>query len=250
MAGEDTSVSELTSGQRRSAIEFVDCILASDSPKHRLVAIMIASVDGKATIDGGSMPLGHPADRALLRELRGRADVLLVGSRTLAIEGYANLLDPDAVARRSKRGQSDHPVLATVSRSVPAPSKLPVLRQAGLPMLVFTEHGDTVPAGIEADLELEVAEPGGVTAEFVVDRLVARGAGLIVCEGGPSLLGLLIDGGLVNDLLVTVSPMLIGGEETSLLGAHPLSGSASLELLDVYRADSHLFLHYRSSASV
>jgi len=54
----------------------------------RCVAVMIATLDGRAAIAGRSVALGHPADRALLRELRAQADAVLVGTGTLADERY------------------------------------------------------------------------------------------------------------------------------------------------------------------
>ena len=82
----------------------------------RVVAAMIASVDGRATVDGRSVALGHPEDRGLLRELRTGADAVLAGPATLRAERYANLLDADQVEHRAAAGLRPHPVLATVSR--------------------------------------------------------------------------------------------------------------------------------------
>jgi riboflavin biosynthesis pyrimidine reductase len=61
----------------------------------RVAAAMIASADGRATVSGMSVAHGHPAGRALLRELRTGVDAILVGTETLRAEGYAHLLDDD-----------------------------------------------------------------------------------------------------------------------------------------------------------
>src|SRR5512133_1228594 len=70
----------------------------------RVAAAMIASADGRATVAGTSVGLGHPADRALLRELRTAVDAILVGTGTLRAEGYAHLLDDDQRERRAAAG--------------------------------------------------------------------------------------------------------------------------------------------------
>src|SRR3954463_2825306 len=52
----------------------------------RVAAARTAAADGRAPIQGRSVALGHPADRALLRELRTGADAILVGAATMAAE--------------------------------------------------------------------------------------------------------------------------------------------------------------------
>lgn len=211
----------------------------------RLVAVMVASVDGWTAVDGASGALGHPADRAVFRELRARADAVLVGSATIAAEGYGNLIDPEQRDRRLARGQTAHPLVATIARSLALPTASHLFQTPGVPITVFA--ADDAPADVPevaADLRLVRAAAHELTPEFVVDRLHRDGGDLIVCEGGATLLGLLLAADLVDDLLLTVAPVWAGGD-----GAVPLSGPASpvsrpLRLAGVARADDHLFLHY------
>jgi hypothetical protein len=77
-----------------------------DAGRPRVVAAMIASADGRVAVEGRSVGLGHPADRALLRELRTAVDAILVGTGTLRAERYANLLDDDQRAHRAAAGLS------------------------------------------------------------------------------------------------------------------------------------------------
>ena len=97
----------------------------------RVVAAMIGSADGRATIDGRAGGLGSPADRAVLRALRAPADVLLVGPGTLIAERYASLLDPEQRELRVARGRSEQPALATISRSLdPRLADVPLLGES------------------------------------------------------------------------------------------------------------------------
>src|SRR5205823_3699071 len=105
----------------------------------RVAAAMIATADGRAAIAGRSVALGHPDDRALLRELRTGADAVLAGSATMAAERYANLLDADQRAHRAAAGEPEHPLVVTVSRRMDLPLDIPLLGEAGVPVLVFTE---------------------------------------------------------------------------------------------------------------
>lgn len=218
MPGDDHLIA-LQAATVRSAVQAVDHVLAEGPDGPRLLAIMVASVDGRATVEGRSGGLGHPADRALMRELRGRADALLVGSRTLTIERYANLLDDQARERRLQRGQPPHPVVATVSRSGSLDPEIPLLSEPQVEMIVFDE-----------------LDPPALKA-----RLAEIGDGLIVCEGGPRLLGLLLAAGVVDGLLLTLAPSAVGTGVTIIEG---LERPLALSLRSVQRAGDHLFMHY------
>src|SRR5687767_11523842 len=71
---------------------------------------MITSLDGAATLEGRSGPLGSPADQDLMKRLRMQADVVVVGAGTVRVEGYgATLLDAEAQAWRVAQGLTPHP---------------------------------------------------------------------------------------------------------------------------------------------
>ena len=88
-------------------------------------------------------------------------------------------------------------------------------------------------------------EPGGLTMPAILEHLRReRGARAILCEGGPTLLRELVAAQCIDDLLLTVSPMLVAGDAATALRGAELEPPASLVLRDVHRADDHLFLHY------
>ena len=103
---------------------------AQPARRPRVVASMIASADGRAAVQGRSVGLGHPADRALLRELRTAVDAILVGAGTLRAERYANLLDEEQRTHRLAGGLEPEPVVATVSRRLDLPTDIPLLAEA------------------------------------------------------------------------------------------------------------------------
>jgi riboflavin biosynthesis pyrimidine reductase len=236
------------------------------SPAHRrprVVADMVATVDGRAAIDGRSVGLGNPADRALLRELRTAVDAILVGRGTLAAERYARLLDDDQRARRVAAGLSPHPLVVTVARRLErlAIDAVPLFAEAEVTIVVFTESTEAeAPAPVViADLEVvRCAEP--LTLVAVLRALAAGGsagagaaageggasAGVrsVLCEGGPTLLRRLVAEGALDDLLLTVAPLLAAGTAPSILDGPGLDAPATLTLRDVHRGGNHLFLHY------
>ncbi len=211
----------------------------------RVVADMVATVDGRAAVQGRSVALGHPADRALLRELRTAVDAILVGSGTLAAERYANLLDDEQRARRVAEGRPPHPLVVTLSRELTLPPDVPLFDEPGVPIVVFTYAGEEVAApGLGADLDVvRVAGEAPLLASTLV-ALGARGVRSVLCEGGPTLLGRMVADGGLDHLLLTVSPLLAAGTAPTILDGAPFPDPARLVLREVHRADDHVFLHY------
>jgi riboflavin biosynthesis pyrimidine reductase len=210
----------------------------------RVVASMIASADGRAAVQGRSVGLGHPADRALLRELRAAVDAVLVGSTTLAAERYASLLDEDQREQRMASGLEPEPVVAVVSRRLDLPAGIPLLGEPTARVQVYTEaHGDVPSAG--AWVSTHRFERGRLTFPAILDHLRSeRGARAVLCEGGPTLLRELVAAGCVDDLLLTVAPLLVAGDAPTTLRGDPLDPPAAMTLRTVHRADDHVFLHY------
>jgi len=206
---------------------------------------MIASVDGRATIDGRAGKLGHPEDRALLRELRAGADAVLVGERTLAIERYATLLDEDQRVHRREAGLPEQPLLATVSRRLTVrPSDIPLFDEPDQQIAVYCEREGDLP-DCAADVSVHGLGEGRVAFAVVLAHLYEHhGVRAVSCEGGPTLLRELVAQGCVDDLWLTVSPVLVAGDGPTTLTGIALPEPHAMQLADVLRADDHLFLRY------
>jgi riboflavin biosynthesis pyrimidine reductase len=202
----------------------------------RCVAMMVSTLDGRAAVDGRSVALGHPADRALLRELRTQADAVLVGTNTLRAERYATLLDDDQREYRRERGLPEHPLVVTWSRTLDLPLDVPLFAEPATPVAVYTSSDEAAPEGIE------VRRIGSV-ADIPAD-LAARGMPAVSCEGGPRLLRELAAAGAIDELLLTLAPLLVAGDAPSILMGPALAEPARLELRSVHRAADHLFLRY------
>jgi len=193
---------------------------------------MIASVDGATAVDGVAGGLGGEADRALFALLRRLADVVLVAAGTVRAEGYGPSPVPIAVVTRSCRldwdsrfftAQVARPVVVTVA-TAPAEARA---RAA--------EVADVVVAG-ERDVDLARA----------LDALGARGWRAVLCEGGPTLNGQLAAAGLLDELCLTLSPCLVGGDAKRLLAGPLLPGPPTLTLASACEEDGFLFLRFRA----
>ena len=185
-------------------------------PPHGWVrANMVTTLDGSTTgADGLSGTIGGAADRAVFGALRGLADVVLVGAGTARTEGYRRpAAQPGFTERRRAAGQSDVAALAVVTRS----GKLPTehdLWAPDVPTLVVTCAAADVD-GLRARVgahRVVVAGEDDVDPVLAAAQLAARGLPRILLEGGPTLLGRFEQTGRLDELCLTISPLLVGGD--------------------------------------
>ena len=177
----------------------------------------IVSLDGGATTAGTSGGLGGPGDRRLFGVLRELADVIVVGAGTARTEKYAGARMTAAQRRRrQQRGQGEVPPLALVTRTGMLDHDLPVLVDTEVPPLVLTCATAVGLAqrslGSAAEvLDCSAGDPDGVDLSRVLGLLAGRGMRRVLTEGGPSLLGAFIAGGLIDELCLTTAPLMVGG---------------------------------------
>jgi len=203
---------------------------------------MVMSLDGAATIGGRSGGLGDDEDVATMQALRANADVVLVGVGTVAVEGYGGMRvsDDDAQWRRS-RGLSVQPRIAVLSGAASIAPEHPVFAQAVTrPIVLVSGEADPERRAALAQVAdvIEIADLADA-----VERLADAAGRGILCEGGPTLFGALIEADLVDELCLTLSPKLITGSAPRV--AHGATESVrELTLADVRRAGDELFLRY------
>lgn len=219
-------------------------------PPDRWVAIgMVGSIDGAATVDGTSGSLGGHGDRAAFRALRSLADVIVVGLGTAVAERYRATWPPRGLDARSRRGQEALPRLALVTGSGRVPEQLRTLDDPDRPPLVLTTAEGAVVArdrvGDRAEVvALEAEAPGRVGPGALIAALAERGLGRVVCEGGPTLTHALVAAGVVDDLFVTIAPVLVGGRP-GLVGERLATGPRPLVLQELRVHGSELVCRYR-----
>jgi riboflavin biosynthesis pyrimidine reductase len=205
---------------------------------------MVESADGRAAIDGRAQALGSEADTLLLTELRVIADAVLIGSGTLRAEGYARLVGhPDRVARREAAGRPSTPPAVLLSPALDLPWDAGLFAAADQPVLVYTAS-DAAPPAVAAELEVVRLEP--LTPEAALRDLRERGVRALLCEGGPRLNRSLLAAGLVDELFLTLVPLLAGNVVAPrIVEGKDLDAPVPLALEWVLRHGDELFLRYR-----
>jgi riboflavin biosynthesis pyrimidine reductase len=208
-----------------------------------VMANMVVGLDGAASFGGKVGALSSDRDAQLFRRLRALADVVLVGAETVRRERYGPVrLDDDLLAERRREGR-ELPRIAIISRSLDLPADLPLLASADAerpPLVVTTDGADRARL---SDLAVEVVPAGEARVDLptALAELAARGMGIVLCEGGPTLLGELIAGDLLDELCLTIEPV-IGGDPLALAGARTLPALHRFRLAHVAVDESTLFL--------
>ncbi|HZK06229.1 MAG TPA: pyrimidine reductase family protein [Actinomycetaceae bacterium] len=211
-----------------------------------LRANFVSSLDGAATHAGLSGGLNNEADKQVFDLLRRLSDVIMVGAGTVRIEGYGAMRLPDyAAAWRLERGLAPQPVFALVSRSLALDPGSPVFTDAPVRPLVLT-HAGAPPDRRRALAEVaDVVTCGTEKVEPLALRaaLVDRGLPQILCEGGPQLFGAFIEADAVDELCLTLSPVLEGGNAWRI-SRDGAERQRPMRLASILRADGTLLLRY------
>ncbi len=221
-----------------------------------LRANMVMSLDGAATLRGRSGGLSGEADRQVFAMLRAHADVILVGAETVRVEGYAPVRPRTEGVRWAwlREGRPPSAPIAVVTRRLDLDLGSPLLADAPGHARTIVLTTEAAPAERRAAVaeHADVIVAGGTSVDLpaAIDALAGRGYRRMLTEGGPYLLSQVIEAGLLDELCLTLSPVLAGpGAGRIVAGAGPLpapaAGSARpLALAHVLADDGHLLCRY------
>ncbi len=227
-----------------------DLVIPAGGPQRPHVFLgMVMSADGAASVGDLTAGLGGDADRVAFRRLREHADAILVGAGTVRAEGYGPVVRrDDAAARRMARGAPPVARLVVVSGRVDLdPGARLFADPSNRPLLLVPRDapGDRL-AALAGVAEIVVAGDGGeVDLPAALRELADRGVSRLLCEGGPRLNGRLLVAGLVDELFLTVAPMLVGGPAQRIVTGAVAPGAQALELVEGRHHGGELLLRYR-----
>lgn len=183
-------------------------------------ANFVSSVDGAVTLDGRSAGLGNANDQQLMKVLRSACDVVLVGAGTVRAEHYDLVSPRMAIVSRSLDVDLEELADATIVTTASAPAER---REAFKDVLICGED--------EVDLSSMLAQ------------LAERGLTRVLCEGGPHLLGSLHAAGVLDELCLSLSPMLAGPGAGRITAGVPVEAQR-MRLVHVLTDGELLFTRY------
>lgn len=214
-----------------------------------LRANMVSSLDGASRYDGKSAPLSSDGDMRIFGVLRALADVVLVGAETVRQEKYRPAKTRDAfAARRAADGQPPAPAIAVISRSLELDFTAPLFTDSAAPTLILTGAASSdarLAAAREAGAQVVIAGEGdGVDPARAIRELTALGFVRLLHEGGPRILAQFAAAGAVDELCLTVAPVIAGGDAPRIMNGPGVPGPARYVPLSVLEEDGYLFTRY------
>ncbi|MCO5316113.1 MAG: dihydrofolate reductase family protein [Solirubrobacterales bacterium] len=210
-----------------------------------VAANMVTTLDGRASVEGNTRQLGSRADAEHFLALRTRFDAILVGAGTIRAERYGRVIrDPQLRARRERIGLPHDPLAVIVSGSLDLPWDAPIFTDGGGRILIFTREQPETRPDTATSLRIE-SMPGGIDPGGMLRHLrQERGIRALLCEGGPHLLGQLLEADLVDDLFLTVAPLTSGADAPRITeGGGP--AVRNFELDRALLAEGDLLTRYR-----
>jgi 5-amino-6-(5-phosphoribosylamino)uracil reductase len=206
----------------------------------------IEALDGAISVQGRSGGLGSDGDRRVFQVLRALADAVVVGAGTAAAEGYRPITADSAVGLlRTQLGRPAVAPLVVVSRrSSLSPDDQLVTGAIAPTVLVTCAAADPArrAALASAGVDVLVCGDDAVDLPTAVARLADRGLEQVLCEGGPALFRATLADGIVDELSLSIAPLLVGGEPGLLPTALPVPARA--ELVQLLTEDGVLFGRY------
>jgi riboflavin biosynthesis pyrimidine reductase len=204
----------------------------------------VASADGAASVAGRSGGLASGADRQVFGVLRRLADVVLVGAGTVRAEDYRG-------ARQPTRGRDTPPPIAVVTGSADLDPGSRLFTDTAVAPIVLTlasaprERRDRL-----ADAGADVVTLDRLTPDALLGELGTRGLHRVLCEGGPTLFGTLTAADAVDELCLTVSPLLAGGTAGRISHGPEGTPARALTLVGALHEEGTLLLHYRRATPI
>lgn len=205
-----------------------------------LRANMVSSVDGAATIDGRAGGLGNKTDQQVLGLLRGLADVVIAGASTVTAEGYGpGRARPEYQELRTAAGQPPAPGMVVVSRQLQLDFESRYFTEAAVPPIVVTCEAAPRDRLLAAQKVARVVIAGdeSVSAARMVEALAGLGYHRLLCEGGPTLLAQVAADGVLDEVCLTLSPMLVGGPSARIFNGPLLEPACTLRLSQLLQDD-------------
>ena len=232
-------------------------------PEGHVYANFVSSIDGIVALEGGTAPSGgiisgrNEADRFVMGLLRAFADAVLVGAGTVRAEGGKALWTPDYIFPAAAKAYADlrqalkrskTPRLVIVCGSADLNPSEPAL-EVGALVLTSTESAERLRTVLPKASEVRtISDTDPIDVDSIFDALHADGYRTILSEGGPQLFGELVSKDRVDELFLTVSPVLEGQSDQSfglIRGVDFGRTPKRSRLLSVRRHESHLFLRYQ-----
>jgi len=200
------------------------------------------SIDGKISTKTNDSKLSSKEDSIRLHKLRSKVDAILIGKNTL-------LQDDPLLTVRYTKGKNPIRIILDSKGTIPINSKI-IKTSNKIPTIIVVSKKITNTNLLKLKklpIEIIVAGENSVNLKLLMKKLSTKNIKTILVEGGGTVNWEFIKNNIFNELIVTLSPYLIGGNSTSFVegtGFAKITNSPNLKLKSIKRLKNYLVLNY------
>ena len=201
------------------------------------------SIDGKISTNIGDSKLSSKSDSIRLHKLRSKVDAILIGKNTL-------LQDDPLLTVRYTKGKNPIRIILDSTGSIPTNSR--VIKTSNDVQTIIAVSKKISKKNLlrlqKLPVEVIMSGDNSVNLKLLLKKLSSRKIKTILVEGGGTVNWEFIKNNLFNELIITLSPFLIGGTDAISFvegkGFTKISNSPNLKLKSIKRLKSYLVLNY------
>ena len=201
------------------------------------------SIDGKIATKSGDSKLSSDKDLLRLHKLRSNVDAILVGKKTVS-------KDNPLLTVRHTKGKNPTRIILDSKGTISKNSQI-IQTSSTVPTIIAVSKNITqynLRKLEKLPVHTIVAGENYVNLKLLLKKLHAKKIKKILVEGGGAIHWEFVKNNIFDELIITVSPFLIGGKNaTSFIGGSgfpKVTDSPNLQLKSVRRLENHLVLHY------
>ena len=201
------------------------------------------SIDGKISTRSNDSKLSSQDDSIRLHKLRSKVDAILIGKNTL-------LQDDPLLTVRHTKGKNPTRIILDSKGTISKNSKIIKTSNKIPTIIAVSKKINKVNLSKLKNLPVEIIISGehSVNLKLLMKKLSTKKIETILVEGGGTVNWEFIKNNIFDELIITLSPYLIGGNDaTSLVegkGFSKILNSPNLKLKSVKRLKNHLVINY------
>ena len=214
-----------------------------EKSKPYVILSAATSVDGKIATRAGDSNLSSKQDKVRLHKLRSKVDAILVGKNTV-------LLDNPLLTVRYARGKNPIRIILDSKGTISKKSKI-LQTSDKIPTIIAvskTISKSNYDKLCKFPVEIITAGKNSVDIKLLLKKLSNKKINTILVEGGGTVNWEFIKHNLFDELIITLSPFLIGGNDAISFvqgkGFEKISNSPNLRLKSIKRLKNHVVLYY------
>lgn len=205
------------------------------------------TLDGKIATRKGSSEISGPEDLIRVHQLRKELDSIMIGINTVLKD------DPRLTVHKIPSKKSDNPLRVVADSRARTPLNYRILNDEAPTLIAVSQKApkDKIKELTNKGKNIDVILAGEKTVNLTIlmDELAQRGIRTLMLEGGSTLNFSMLQGGLVDEVRVSVAPLIAGGVDAKTMaggdGVDLMRDAFKLELVKNYELGKDLILEYK-----